>query len=75
MNPVAYIVEAERVLFTGSPAGPAVARGAVAASAVAVVGLVLGVRAMRRTTLWRDVRQVGRTGPVGAAGSRLRELG
>ncbi|WP_134322001.1 ABC transporter permease [Cumulibacter soli] len=48
INPLTYVVEAERALFAGQwPAGELLA-GLVAASAVAVVGLVVGVRAMRK---------------------------
>jgi ABC-2 type transport system permease protein len=48
LNPLAYIVEAERALFAGSfPAGT-VAAGAGAAATVAAVGLAVGLRTMRR---------------------------
>jgi ABC-2 type transport system permease protein len=49
LNPLGYIIEAERALFAGSfPAGTVLA-GAVSAAAVAAVGLVVGLRAMRRS--------------------------
>ncbi|MBX9391640.1 ABC transporter permease, partial [Streptomonospora nanhaiensis] len=47
-NPVAYIADAERALFAGDFTDPSVAYGALAAVAIAVVGLVLGTRAMRK---------------------------
>jgi ABC-2 type transport system permease protein len=48
LNPVTYIVEAERALFADRFADMSVVYGALAACAVAAVGLVLGTRAMRR---------------------------
>ncbi|MFC7328120.1 ABC transporter permease [Marinactinospora rubrisoli] len=48
LNPVGYIVEAARALFDGRFTEPEVLYGALAAGAVALVGLVLGTRAMRR---------------------------
>lgn len=48
LNPVSYVVEAERALFAGRYADGAVAGGLISAFAVAVVGLLLGTRAMRR---------------------------
>ncbi|WP_214102821.1 ABC transporter permease [Acrocarpospora catenulata] len=48
LNPVTYIVEAERALFTGAFTTPAVLYGTLAATAVAALGLTLGTRAMRR---------------------------
>lgn len=48
LNPLTYIVEAERALFAGTwPAGT-VAAGAGAAAAVATLGLVVGLRTMSR---------------------------
>ncbi|MBC6470447.1 ABC transporter permease [Actinomadura alba] len=47
-NPLTYVVDAERALFSGEIATAAVAGGVVAAVAVAVVGLLIGTRAMRR---------------------------
>jgi ABC-2 type transport system permease protein len=49
VNPVTYLVNAERALFGGDLASSAVAAGAVAAVAVAVAGLLVGIRAMRRS--------------------------
>jgi ABC-2 type transport system permease protein len=48
LNPLTYIVEAERALFAGDLGDPAVAIGAAVAIGVAVVGLTLGVRMTRR---------------------------
>jgi ABC-2 type transport system permease protein len=48
LNPISYIVEAERALFAGQFADLSVLYGAIAAFAIAVTGLVLGTRAMRR---------------------------
>jgi ABC-2 type transport system permease protein len=50
LNPMTYVVEAVRELFAGSfPAGT-VAAGFAGAAVVAVLGLVVGVRAMRRSS-------------------------
>ena len=49
VNPVNWVVQAERALLTGALAAPAVLWGWVSALAVAAVGLVIGVRAMRRS--------------------------
>ena len=50
VNPLTYIVEAERALFSGTfPAGTVLA-GFVAAGITAAVGLVVGVRAMNRSS-------------------------
>jgi ABC-2 type transport system permease protein len=43
-----YIVEAERALFAGDFVEPSIALGAAVAVLVAVVGLALGTRMMRR---------------------------
>ncbi|GAA3026137.1 ABC transporter permease [Streptosporangium longisporum] len=48
LNPISYIVEAERSLFSGRFADTSVLYGTVAACAIAVIGLVTGTRAMRR---------------------------
>ncbi len=48
VNPLTYMVEAERVLFRGD-FGVEVAWGAVAAVATAAVGLFVGIRAVTRT--------------------------
>jgi ABC-2 type transport system permease protein len=50
LNPLTYVVEAERALFAGTfPAGT-VAGGAVASALVAALGLVVGLRAMRASS-------------------------
>lgn len=49
VNPVNWVVQAERALLSGDVANITVAWGWVSALAVAVVGLVVGVRAMRRS--------------------------
>jgi ABC-2 type transport system permease protein len=49
LNPLTYIVEAERALFAGDFAQPSVTIGAFAALAVAALGLFVGTRAMRRS--------------------------
>ena len=48
VNPAAHVVDALRALVTGGLTDVAVGRGAAVATAVAVLGLVLGTRAMRR---------------------------
>jgi ABC-2 type transport system permease protein len=48
LNPLTYLVEAERALFAGDLANPVVPLGAAVAATVAVVGLLLGTRLMRR---------------------------
>ncbi len=48
LNPLTYMVEAERVLFTGH-LGVEVLWGAVAASLTAGLGLRVGIRAVTRT--------------------------
>lgn len=48
-NPLTYVVDAERVLFGGSLTGTPVLQGAVAAAAVCALGLVVGIRTIRRT--------------------------
>jgi ABC-2 type transport system permease protein len=48
LNPLTYLVEAERALFNGDLGNPSVLIGAVVAVAVAVIGLSLGIRMMRR---------------------------
>jgi len=49
VNPVNWVVQAERALLTGGVTQPAVLWGWVSALAVAAVGLAIGVRAMRRS--------------------------
>ncbi|RAY12306.1 ABC transporter permease [Actinomadura craniellae] len=48
LNPLTYVVDAERALFGGELASATVAQGAVAALVVAGLGLLVGTRAMRR---------------------------
>lgn len=48
INPLGYVVSAERALFAGDFASMTVLHGIVAAVSVAVVGLGVGIRAMRR---------------------------
>jgi ABC-2 type transport system permease protein len=50
VNPVNWIVQAERALLAGQFAQPEVLWGAVAAVAVAAVGLTVGIRGMRRSS-------------------------
>ncbi|MFG3441070.1 ABC transporter permease [Nonomuraea sp. NPDC047897] len=47
LNPVSYVVDAQRALFSGRLTDLSVLYGAAAAAVVAVAGLVLGNRAMR----------------------------
>ncbi|MEU7874125.1 ABC transporter permease [Dactylosporangium sp. NPDC049140] len=49
-NPLAHMVSAVRLLFAGRIAETTVAWGFIAAAATAAVGLVVGIRAMRRST-------------------------
>lgn len=49
INPLTYIVEAERSLLSGAVWDPSVAWGAVAAVATCVVGVVVGIRKTRST--------------------------
>jgi ABC-2 type transport system permease protein len=48
INPISYIVDAQRVLFSGQVAHLDVVYGSVVAGAFAVIGLVMGVRVMRK---------------------------
>lgn len=48
INPFTYIVDAARALFTGDLLNASVLYGAIAAAAIAVVGLALSTRAMKR---------------------------
>lgn len=50
LNPVSYVVDAERALFAGDLASTAVLGGAVAALLTAALGLVVGVRTIVRST-------------------------
>lgn len=47
VNPLTYVVEAERALFAGDLGSADVVWGAVAAGVTALVGLTVGIRAMR----------------------------
>jgi len=49
LNPLTYVVEAERALFAGSFPADTVAYGFVGAGVVAALGLVVGLRAMNRS--------------------------
>jgi ABC-2 type transport system permease protein len=49
LNPVRYVVDAERALFAGDFGSPSVLWGFVAAAILAVVGLAVGIRAMKRS--------------------------
>ena len=49
LNPLTYIVEAERALFAGSSPADTVLAGFVAAGITAALGLVVGVRTMNRS--------------------------
>ncbi|GAA4901120.1 ABC-2 type transport system permease protein [Stackebrandtia albiflava] len=51
VNPLTYIVEAERTLFAGEYAWDVVGPGVVAAVATAAVGLTVGILTMRRQTV------------------------
>lgn len=48
VNPINWVVQAERALFAGDLGTTVVLWGLVSAAAVAVLGLALGIRAMRR---------------------------
>jgi ABC-2 type transport system permease protein len=50
INPLTYIVEAERALFAGDFSQPSILWGIIAALALAGVGLLVGTRAMRRAS-------------------------
>lgn len=50
VNPINWVVQAERALLAGDLANPAVGAGWLAALALAAVGLWLGIRAMRRSS-------------------------
>lgn len=49
-NPLRWVVDAERALFAGDLTAPAVAWGFLAAGVTAVLGLVVGVRAILSST-------------------------
>jgi ABC-2 type transport system permease protein len=48
LNPLSYVVDAERALFNGDIVSATVGGGLIAAVVVAVLGLFLGTRAIRR---------------------------
>ena len=50
LNPLAYIVDAERALFAGTFPVDTVGSGFLAGALVAALGLVVGLRAMRRSS-------------------------
>ncbi|MGF6822378.1 ABC-2 type transport system permease protein [Microbacterium sp. ZKA21] len=50
VNPVNWVVQAERALFAGDYANTAIAWGWLAGVVVAVVGLLVGIRAIRRSS-------------------------
>lgn len=50
VNPLRWVVDAERALFAGDLAAPAVGAGWLAVTATAVVGLVVGVRTIVRSS-------------------------
>lgn len=50
-NPLTYLVEAERVLFAGQLWSLAVLRGVAVAALVALIGLAVGSRTIRRASL------------------------
>ena len=50
VNPLTYVVDAERALFAGELWNRTVLEGTVAAAVTAAVGLWVGVRAMRKAT-------------------------
>ncbi|MGH9272213.1 MAG: ABC transporter permease, partial [Ilumatobacteraceae bacterium] len=47
LNPLTYVVDAQRSLFSGGLWTAEVAQGAVAAAAVAAIGLWVGTRTMQ----------------------------
>jgi ABC-2 type transport system permease protein len=49
LNPLTYVVDAERAAFTGALGDPAVLSGALAAAMTCAVGLLVGVRAVLRS--------------------------
>jgi len=50
INPLTYIVDAERILFGGTFTDMTVLYGAIAAAVTAVIGLLVGVRAISKST-------------------------
>lgn len=51
INPITYIVDAERALFNGEFTNISVLWGTISAVAITVVGLLLGTRGMRRASV------------------------
>ena len=49
LNPITYVVAAERALFAGDVGSVSVAWGFVAAIALAAIGLAVGIRSIRRS--------------------------
>jgi len=49
VNPLTYVVDAERAAFAGALGDPAILSGLVAAALTCVVGLLVGIRAVRRS--------------------------
>jgi ABC-2 type transport system permease protein len=50
LNPMTYVVDAARALFAGTWSADVILQGAAGAGIVAAVGLLVGVRAMRRSS-------------------------
>ncbi|WP_328989863.1 ABC transporter permease [Kribbella sp. NBC_01245] len=50
LNPLAYMVDAERLLFAGDLTSPTIAYGALAAILTAAAGLTVGIRMMLKST-------------------------
>jgi ABC-2 type transport system permease protein len=50
LNPLTYVIDAERALFAGTFPASTVLAGAAAAAVVAAAGLTVGLRAMRRSS-------------------------
>src|SRR3954452_10431994 len=50
LDPLSYVVDAERALFAGTFPADTVAYGALASGLVAAVGLLVGLRAMRASS-------------------------
>ncbi len=50
VNPLSYLVDAERALLAGDFGAPAVIGGVIAATVTCAIGIVVGVRAMRRAS-------------------------
>jgi len=48
-NPLTYVVDAERALFSGEVMSSTVTAGVVAAAAVGALGLLVGTRSMRNS--------------------------